>query len=278
MFEEIAPRVFVDVGYAGANVTAVRTEAGVVAIDTPWLPREASAWARAVRALGEARYLIFTEPHDDHTVGACWLGAPTVIAHDLTAESLRMALADRDAWLADYRAEAGVFADEGEFDGLDRWHPVFPDVTFDHRLTLSVGGATLALHHLPGHTRGQTAVHLLDARVLVTGDNLFNRLPAWVPSRVPLGTWLESLDRIEAFDVDRYVPGHGEVGGREIVAFTRDYLTRLRDVVTAAVARGWSREETVERTPMPDGLSVGRGWQMIYRDAVGNVYDQMRAG
>ena len=46
--QEIAPNVFIETQYDGANCGLVLTDAGGVVIDTPMIPADAKAWAAQV--------------------------------------------------------------------------------------------------------------------------------------------------------------------------------------------------------------------------------------
>ena len=50
--------------------------------------------------------------------------------------------------------------------------------------------------------------------------------------------WIEALDRLEALGPRVVVPGHGEVGGPELIETLRAYLVEVRDAVAARVEQG----------------------------------------
>src|SRR5512143_2071233 len=67
--------------YVGTNIcnhSFVKTEDGLVLIDTPIVPSAAVAWRSQVAAYGPVRYLINTEPHMDHFGGDFFFDAPIV--------------------------------------------------------------------------------------------------------------------------------------------------------------------------------------------------------
>ena len=88
---------------------------------------------------------------------------------------------------------------------------------------------TLELHHLPGHTEDSIVAVVPERALLIAGDTVETPLPV-VPPGAPLGRWVEGLERWAQNDrVERVVPAHGVIGGREIVRRTIDYLCDLRD-------------------------------------------------
>ncbi len=76
--------------------------------------------------------------------------------------------------------------------------------------------------HVPGHTYGHYA-YLFETsvgRVLVAGDTLYgddylksNKLLYHLNTSL----WLESMRKLEGVDVDLIVPGHGSLGGKELI-------------------------------------------------------------
>jgi glyoxylase-like metal-dependent hydrolase (beta-lactamase superfamily II) len=113
-----------------------------------------------------------------------------------------------------------------------RWEEirlVAPTRTFDVRLDLDLGGVTIELHHLPGHTRDCSVGFVVDAGVLLAGDTVETPCPV-VPADSPLGQWTARLRRWRDDPrVRSVVPAHGPVGGREILSRNLDYLQALLD-------------------------------------------------
>lgn len=104
-----------------------------------------------------------------------------------------------------------------------------PTRTFREHLTLELGGLTLGLHALPGHTRDCIVGFSPELRVLLGGDAVEAPLPL-VYEHSPLGAWSE---RLEGWLGDRrvrsVVPSHGAVGGRELLERNLAYLRALRE-------------------------------------------------
>src|SRR5262249_33835068 len=125
-------------------------------------------------------------------------------------------------------------------------HPDYPPNppvrTFTDELTLHVGSHTFHCVNLPGHTRPQTAVHVPEEGVLITGDNVFNGCKTFVQEADPW-EWLAALDRIAEFDVETIVPGHGEPCDRGYVSRQAEILHNWVGVVERFVDRGLTLEE-----------------------------------
>jgi hypothetical protein len=55
--------------------------------------------------------------------------------------------------------------------------------------------------------------------------------------------WAAMLEQVAMLDIERIVPDHGPVGGREDLDLTRQYIHDLQHHAAAAVERGLSAEQ-----------------------------------
>lgn len=273
--QEIAPDVFVELRNRGCNNVVIRTADGLVVVDSAMRPSDAVAWRRQLDELGETRYVVHTDHHPDHVIGNWWLSG-TVVAHAGTRERLRD-FTSPPAWLERFDPD-GIALMRG-------WHVRLPEITFDERLTLHVGGVTVELIHMPGHTLNTAVVHLPEHGVTITGDHVCNGgLPGLHDSSI--AATLATLDAIQALGAQVIVPGHGDVGDAALIARTRAELTALVDAVRAATAAGESRDEIVGRIRFEDNFhgsvdgDAGYPPEMVeewQRLSIGTVYDQLAA-
>ncbi|MGD9147246.1 MAG: hypothetical protein PVI80_16885, partial [Anaerolineae bacterium] len=84
MIREIAPNIFVETEYHGANVAFVVSGEGVILIDSPMLPHEAHHWRAEIekRTGEEIVYIINTDHHRAHVIGNQYFPTGAVIAHE----------------------------------------------------------------------------------------------------------------------------------------------------------------------------------------------------
>jgi cyclase len=153
-------------------------------------------------------------------------------------------------------------------------------VVFTGDLTLRVGDHTFNCLHTPGHTPGQIAVYVPEERTVFTGDTIFSQCQTWLMTS-NVDEWLTSLDRIRALDVDHVVPGHGPVTTKQYIEVQRSILLEWKTAVALAVAKGWTREETMARVSFADRLPVdiGQGYMMDYIQTLnaGSLWDKLTA-
>ncbi|MEW5992738.1 MAG: MBL fold metallo-hydrolase [Chloroflexota bacterium] len=281
--EPVTANVFTNTKLRGCNPSFVTTSDGVVVIDTPQLPSRAVEMRALAESHGPIRYLINTEHHVDHIFGNYWFkGAGAVVNHQGLYDRFMVVGPELDPFA--YAHEAlptddpegeAIFPERGEY----YRDPNKGTIVFTGDLTLRVGDHTFHCLHTPGHTPGQLAVHVPEERVVFTGDTIFSGCQTWLmTSDVP--QWLEALERIRTLDVDRIVPGHGPVVGKDYLDVQRSHLETWVAAVEAAIARGWTREETVARVSFKDQfgpVDVGQGYMMEYIQTwnAGTLYDKL---
>jgi cyclase len=127
------------------------------------------------------------------------------------------------------------FFGEFDFDGIELEPPTR---TFDHRLSIDVGGRSVELIEVgPAHTAGDTIVHVPDASTVFTGDILFiGGAPiVWAG---PLSNWVAACDLLLELDVDTVVPGHGPVTDKDGIRSVREYLAYVDAEATTCFEHG----------------------------------------
>jgi cyclase len=282
--ENVTSNVFVETGLRGCNPGFVLTSDGVVVVDTPQLPTRAVEMRRQAESHGEIRYLINTEHHVDHIFGNYFFkGAGTVVNHRGLYENFMVVTPDLDPFA--YAAEAIPTDDpDGE--------SIFPDredyyadpnkgtIVFEGNLTLRVGEHTFELIHTPGHTPGQLAVFVPEERVVFTGDTIFSGCQTWLMTS-DIDQWLMALETIRGLDIDHILPGHGPVVTKKYLDTQRSNLLDWVSAVASAVAKGWTREETIERVNFADRypVDIGQGYMMDHIQTLNaaSLYDKMTA-
>lgn len=283
-FESVTPSVRTDITIRGCNPSYVVTADGVVVVDTAQLPTRAVAMRREAESHGPIRYVINTEHHVDHIFGNYYFkGAGTVIHHQGVADNFMVPTPLLDPF--DYAAEAIPTSDpEGAaiFPERDVYFqdPNRARITFTGDVVLNVGDHTFNLLWTPGHTPGQLAVHVPEERVVFTGDTVFSEVQTWVMAS-DVDQWIEALNTISRLDVDHVVPGHGPVTDLRYLQTQKAVLLEWKSMVAAAVAKGWSREETVERCHMRDRypVDIGQEYMMDYiqKHNAGILWDKLSA-
>ncbi len=252
----------------------VVTSEGVIAIDGPMKPSDATKWREFIESKGPLRYQINTEHHQDHIASNWYLKAETIISSEVTFADFYKSLANEEE-----AKERMLKYDPGCTPLIEGYELRPPDITYRERMTLRLGGKTFHLICAPGHTRGQTIMHAVEDRVVFTADNLtpaynvaFHSADVW--------RWFQSLGMLEALDVDWYVPGHGDPCRKDEFPLQREKMTEIIGKVKALREEGLSREEAQDRvhdiyqTDL-NSPKLGDRLVMLRRGGVGNIYDYL---
>jgi len=214
----------------------VVTDVGLLAVDCPARPSDARRWGDFLRGNGRLRYLIVSEHHRDHCVSAWFLKPDVIVSSDITLSEIGKSVPSREAAM---EAMIGYEPDVPTRE-LDTYELLLPTMTYSERMTLEMGGQSFVLFKAPGHTRGSTVVHAVDARVAFVSDLLvlaYHSADVW--------GWFATLGVLEALDVDWYVIGHGAPVRRSRIAEVREDLL---EVVARArrLRQEVSRDEFIE--------------------------------
>ncbi len=94
--------------------------------------------------------------------------------------------------------------------------------------SFDLGGLTLKAHLIEGkaHTDTDVMFEIPEEKVLFTGDTINNKRIV----RMDDGSFAGGIKAAEyalTLDVDKIVPGHGHSGGRNVLAYYRDYLSKV---------------------------------------------------
>jgi glyoxylase-like metal-dependent hydrolase (beta-lactamase superfamily II) len=213
------------------NIGIVGGQHSVLVIETGMGPRNAEAVLTfaAEYAKGRKLYLTTTHFHPEHAFGAqSFAGEATFLINKAQADDL----ADKGpGYLEMFRGLGESVA--RQLEGVEL---VRPDVVYDQEHDLDLGGRIVRLRATGrAHSKGDQVITVPDADVLFTGDlaeaGQFAIFPWFPPHDTDVsGTrWLAVMERLAEQTPRVVVPGHGDIGGPQLLADVRDYLRLLRD-------------------------------------------------
>jgi len=273
---KITDHIFVETKYLGANVGCVITEQGPVLIDTPMLPEEAHDLRDQLRQISELdiAYIIYTHQHFDHVMGSAFLTKRTIAYNGAISgiKYLETSLAnDITLFFPDLYEEKKEI-----FDNLDI---ILPQITFFNELRLYMGDITLELSFVGGHSSASIVIYVPEDRVVFCGDNVVTGILP-VTANCRFGPWIEMLRRVEEMEVDTIVPGHGDIGGKELARNMRFYFEGMRDRVRSLFNVGATKEEVLQRIDLTDCLPVPPSELLTQQVAsdISLMYNQIEKG
>ncbi|WP_329040557.1 MBL fold metallo-hydrolase [Streptomyces sp. NBC_00178] len=174
---------------------------------------------------GGPDHVVNTHFHGDHTFGnGQFVPRAVIVAHEGTrSDTAEAGLGLRHLW-------PGVAWGETPL--------TLPTLTFRDELTLHHGDMRTELLHVgPAHTANDVVAWVPERSVLFTGDVVWSGVTPYILMGSVTGS-LAALDRLRALGPAVVVPGHGPVGGPELIDATRAYLVRVRELAEDGLRRG----------------------------------------
>jgi cyclase len=248
--QQVTENVYVQTGFLGCNASFIVTSEGVVMIDTPMVPVDALKWREEIAQFGPVRYLINTEPHEDHFTGNFFFEG-AIIAHEGTREAIKVESIQK------LRENLKQNSPES-LPLIDRFYFRLPSITLSERLTLHLGKHTFQLINLPGHTPYQVAIFIPEEGVLFTTDNVLGRFQPLLRQALPY-QWLDSLHRMEALKPRILVPGHGPLMPPAFLKESADFILEMIETVKNAISKGATLEEATRTISFADRYGMEPG-------------------
>jgi glyoxylase-like metal-dependent hydrolase (beta-lactamase superfamily II) len=230
------------------NVGVVLGEHSALVIDTGMGAANGQAVLDLARSLAGGRklYLTITHFHPEHGYGAhVFKGQAQILYNRAQGEDL----ADKgEAYLGMFRGMGPSIA--AALEGVTL---VAADELYDGpERELDLGGRIAVLKTWGrAHTNGDQIVFLPREGVLFSGDlaeeKTFPIFPWFPPHDMDIDgdRWAQVLGECLSLNPRVVVPGHGEIGGPEILSDVRDYILAVRAEVASALADGKSRDAIV---------------------------------
>lgn len=254
-------------GGAIANIAVIATDAGAVLVDAgPSLRygRQLAVLARKLTGKPVVRVYV-THLHPDHSFGTAAFDPALVAATPaLTAE-----LGRDGPGLSD-----GMYRLLGDWMRGTELHPPGRAVAAGAE---TIGGRTLRLLPLAGHSAADLAVLDEATGVLIAGDLVFHDRAPSTP-HADLARWRATLDTLAALGPKAVVPGHGPFDrtGQAAIAQTRAWLDWLESALTEAVATGRSMVEA-GALPIPARFVTMKAARYELQRSVAHLYPALEA-
>jgi glyoxylase-like metal-dependent hydrolase (beta-lactamase superfamily II) len=105
---------------------------------------------------------------------------------------------------------------------------------------LQLGDIELLAIRTPGHASNCVCYFIEKERLLITGDHVLEGVsPVILPPDGDMSAYMQSLDKLFAYDFDRIAPGHGDImsHGKQVIAALRAHRVAREDKVLAGLRR-----------------------------------------
>ena len=123
---------------------------------------------------------------------------------------------------------------------LEGTEEVYPDETFEQKMTLEFGGQRFELVHAgSAHTLGDIFIWMPDTGVMFTGDIVYTERALGIGPAQNTASWLRVFEQMAAYEPKYIIPGHGHLSTlSQARANTYDYLSFLREKVGQVLEEG----------------------------------------
>lgn len=242
MLKKLANRVYYMPHYSETDRPALGFVCGdnfSLIVDSGNSPAHAKDFLHLVEKMdiSPIKFVVITHWHWDHIFGIQTMGFFT-ISHDETKKKIDYMKTLRwDDASIDARVDTG---EEIEFcrDMIKREMPTrdylelkAPDLTFNHKVEIDLGGITCVVEHVGGdHAHDSVIVYIPDEKVMFLGDCIYQDFYSgeWSYDKEKLNTL---LDKIKKYEVSYYVPGHQDPKTHEEMWSFFNDLTSIGEIV-----------------------------------------------
>lgn len=217
------------------------------------------------------RFAFDTHHHSDHLYGnQLWVDAGAVpVAHVGVLEEMK-------------KVETGYFGSTpGRWEDSARRRPDVaatklkpPSVLFPKELFIDDGRQRVELRWFGvAHTRGDAMAWLPKQKILFTGDACVNGAHNNVNDG-DISEWIKTLEALKALGAEKVCPGHGPMGGPEIIVDQQRYFIELQREVKTLMTAGKSAADV--KAALPELAAKLKETPNIARYVPGNLTAHVR--
>ena len=125
---------------------------------------------------------------------------------------------------------------------------------------------------------GDAVVYLPQQKILFAGDIV---IPGFVPyykGRTPtIQNWIQALKRLKLMDIDTIIPGHGKIGGKELIDQQLEFLEALKVETTVAIQARQTPEQAAASVKLVK-FNTWRGFNEWMGENVKLMYQELSQG
>lgn len=275
--QEIGHGVFINNFYRGCTPGFIRTDEGVILVDTPLIPEQAEDWRAQIEEECPDLpflYVFNTDHHRGHALGNQYFMPSKVIAHERAHKEMA-------GYTENFKERVyNSFKREPEIQHqLTHIEIVPPHITFTDSAKLLYGGREVHLIFLGGHTPATSIAWLPDERICFAGDVVWVDQHPYMAQADTL-QWIEALRYVRKLNPQQIVPGHGPVCEPDVTHKVEEYIHFMRERVRDFYREGKTKNETksglvsemVEWYPVPPERKakiesqIKSGLNRVYRE------------
>lgn len=300
----VSEKIYQISGLSGAgNVAFLVAGQGVLVVDSGASPADGLIIVNKIRSVTDRpiRYVVLTHSHGDHVFGLQSFPPGTLIVaqQNLTKnmqrddDEIKETLANfpsRIDTLKQKIARLGksqkseIIQEEENLKKLESRYSFYrelqlvrPQIMMDSgKMTISLGGEDVKIICPgPAHIDDNLIVYFPGQKVVHMGDMLFYRHHPYIDWQAGsnTATWITALRDVQAWPVEKVIPGHGPLAGSEALAEQIRYLSDLRDAVASGLKKSQTLDQMKESIVLPAWKDLGFPNMLPY--AIEAVYHEL---
>lgn len=209
------------------NLSFIVTEKGVVVVNAGGSYLLAQALHDEIKKITDkpVKYVVLENGQGHAMLGASYwqaIGAQIVVQKDAAAVIENSGVDRLDAAMS-------VLQDKAMGTEL-----AIPDIVFDDKYTIELGGETIEVIKLgPAHSPGDVVTWIPSKKLVISGDMAFHQRMLPVMEETDTDGWINTWAAFLALKAEYIIPGHGApTNYAEVTRYTHDYLVYMRNEVT----------------------------------------------
>lgn len=225
------------------NIAIIEGSKAVLVVDAGMGPKNGKKVFEKAKKIAKGRkiFLTTTHFHPEHSFGASAFneGGATVLMNKLQSDELNQKGLEY----------LEMFNSFGEIERTVLQNTKLPkvDEVYSGKKVLDLGGKEVELYEMPAHTLGDQVIFVKDDNVVFMGDLVEDRFFPIMPDKdTKPSEWIEVIKQVKALSPKIVVPGHGDVGGSELLDYVENYLVMVKNEVKKEIDLGKSREEIIK--------------------------------
>ena len=225
------------------NIGIIEGSKAILVVDAGMGPKNGRKVFEKAKEIANGRkiYLTTTHFHPEHSFGASAFneGGATVLMNKLQANELsKKGLEYLEMFRTFGELERTVLQDT---------KLAKVDEVYSGKKVLDLGGKEVELYEMPAHTLGDQVVFVKGDNVVFLGDLVEERFFPIMPDKdTRPSEWIEVIKRVKTLSPKIVVPGHGDIGGSELLDYVENYLMMVKNDAKKEIDLGKSREETIK--------------------------------
>jgi glyoxylase-like metal-dependent hydrolase (beta-lactamase superfamily II) len=220
-------------------------------VDSGNSPAHASDFLELVKKMDTSplKFVVITHWHWDHIFGIKTMDLLTISTDETKKKLAYLKTLKWDDASLDARVESGEEIEfcrdmiKLEMPTRDSLELKMPDLTFENKIEIDLGGVTCVVEHVGGvHAQDSAVIYIPEEKVMFLGDCIYQDFYSgeWSYDKNEL---IILLDKIKKYDVNCYVTGHQEPKTHEEMWNFLDDLLNIGEIVDTLV----SLDEAVAR-------------------------------